>query len=118
MRYYASLVFRWLDNIPRPPGLPVWPEVLPENTAEEVEAAANAGSTCVGDPDDCARLVQSYVDIGCDQLVLSPTTTTMPYETALASVELFGREVIPRFDKDPVHRSTRMRETVAQAAGS
>ena len=38
MRYYASLVFRWLDNIPRPPGLPVWPEVLPENTAEEVEA--------------------------------------------------------------------------------
>jgi hypothetical protein len=34
----------------------------------------------------------------------------MTYETAVQSLELFGREVIPRFDKDPVHRTTRMRE--------
>ena len=34
----------------------------------------------------------------------------MTYDTAVASMDLFGREVIPRFDTDPVHRSTRMRE--------
>jgi hypothetical protein len=30
------------------------------------------------------------------------------------SIELFGREVVPRFDKDPVHRTTRMREAAAK----
>ena len=54
--------------------------------------------------------MQAYADIGCDQLVISPLTTTMTYETAVKSIELFGREVLPRFDKDPVHRTTRMRE--------
>jgi hypothetical protein len=30
-------------------------------------------------------------------------------------MELFGREVIPRFDQDPVHRTTRMREAAHTA---
>jgi hypothetical protein len=38
----------------------------------------------------------------------------MPQETALRTVELFGREVIPRFDRDPVHSTTRMREAAAR----
>jgi hypothetical protein len=40
----------------------------------------------------------------------------MGYEQAVKSLELFAREVQPRFDKDPVHRSTRMRERALQAA--
>ena len=84
--------------------------MLPAQTPDQLKAGAEAGQLCIGDPDDCARLCQAYADIGCDQLVLSPLTTTMSYETAVASMDLFGREVIPRFDTDPVHRSTRMRE--------
>jgi alkanesulfonate monooxygenase SsuD/methylene tetrahydromethanopterin reductase-like flavin-dependent oxidoreductase (luciferase family) len=110
LQYYQSLVFHWLDNIPKPPGLPEWPEMLPAQTPEEIRAGSEAGRLCIGDPDDCARLCHAYADIGCDQLVLSPLTTTMTYDQAVASTALFGREVIPRFDKDPVHRSTRMRE--------
>ncbi|MCU1450369.1 MAG: Luciferase-like, subgroup [Acidimicrobiales bacterium] len=114
LHYYQSLVFHWLDNIPKPPGLPEWPQMLPESTPEDIRAGADAGMLCIGDPDDNARLCQQYADIGCDQLVLSPLTTTMTYETAVKSIELFGREVVPRFDKDPVHRSTRMREAAAR----
>ena len=66
-----------------------------------------------GDPDDCARVIRMYEDIGIDQIILSPLTTTLPYDTALASLELFGKEVVPNFDTDPVHRTTRMRERAA-----
>lgn len=110
LHYYQSLVFHWLDNIPKPPGLPAWPEVIPSPTADEIRAGADAGVLAIGDPDDNARMCQHYADIGCDQLVISPLTTTMTYETAVKSIELFGREVVPRFDKDPVHRTARMRE--------
>ncbi|HML00492.1 MAG TPA: LLM class flavin-dependent oxidoreductase [Acidimicrobiales bacterium] len=109
MAYYQSLVFRWLDTFAHPPGLPKWPDLLPELTIEQVEKAAENGTLCVGDPDDCTKVVQKYADIGIDQICFSPLTTTMPTETALQSLELFGKEVISRFDRDPLHSTTRYR---------
>jgi alkanesulfonate monooxygenase SsuD/methylene tetrahydromethanopterin reductase-like flavin-dependent oxidoreductase (luciferase family) len=79
-----------------------------------VEQMTNAGLVIVGDPDDCVRGVQRWTDVGFDQLTFSPTTNTLPTEVVVQSMELFGREVIPQFDKDPVHSTTRYRE----AAGS
>jgi len=108
--YYVSLLYRWLDNIAMPPGVPQWPDVLPEPSPDEVEAMSRAGLAMVGDPDDCARVIQMYEDIGIDQIILSPLTTTLDYETAVKSLELFGTEVVPTFDTDPVHRTTRMRQ--------
>src|SRR2546425_3622648 len=54
LHYYQSLVFHWLDNIPKPPGLPAWPEMLSAPTPPEIEAGADAGLLCIGDPDDNA----------------------------------------------------------------
>jgi hypothetical protein len=34
----------------------------------------------------------------------------MSGEIAIESVETFGRHIVPQFDKDPVHRTTRQRE--------
>jgi alkanesulfonate monooxygenase SsuD/methylene tetrahydromethanopterin reductase-like flavin-dependent oxidoreductase (luciferase family) len=109
MNYYSSLAFHWLDNIPKPPGLPEWPNKIPEPTPEAVEQLSADGFIAVGDPDDCARSVQRWVDVGFDQLTFSPTTNTLPTEVVVASMELFGREVIPQFDKDPEHSTTRYR---------
>ena len=108
--YYQSLLFRYLDTFPRPAHVPAWPELLPPTTVEHVKMALDAGMMAVGNPDDCAGVVQQFVDIGVDQLTFSPLTTTIPFEKARASMELFGREVLPRFDKDPVHRTTKMRQ--------
>ena len=109
MRYYQSLVFRWLDTFPKPDGVPDWPEVMPEPTLGELHEMVDAGIVAVGDPDDCTRVAQAYADAGADQLVVSPMTTTMPFDIAVESMQLFGQHVIPKFDTDPTFRSDRMR---------
>jgi hypothetical protein len=58
--------------------------------------------------------VQKYVDVGCDQLVFGILATTLPQEACLHTCELFGTQVIPRFDRDPVHSTTRYREAALE----
>jgi alkanesulfonate monooxygenase SsuD/methylene tetrahydromethanopterin reductase-like flavin-dependent oxidoreductase (luciferase family) len=84
--------------------------VIPEPNREVVEALTANGTFVVGDPDDCARAVQKWADIGIDQLCFSPTTNTLPVEKVIESLHTFGKHVIPQFDKDEVHRTTRQRE--------
>jgi len=43
-------------------------------------------------------------------------SSNLPIEIALEATETFGREVLPRFDKDPVHSTTKYREKAAAAA--
>jgi alkanesulfonate monooxygenase SsuD/methylene tetrahydromethanopterin reductase-like flavin-dependent oxidoreductase (luciferase family) len=112
--YFQSNVYRYLDTFPRPPGIPEWPEVLPDMTPELADAAIGLGALPAGTPDECARGVQAFADTGADQLVFG--MTMLPLDIAIGSLELFGREVIPRFDTDPVHRSTRMREAAGVSA--
>lgn len=107
--YHVSLVFRYLDTFPRPAGIPPWPQVIPEPTLEELEERIRSGQRIVGDPEECARAVQKYADIGCDQIIFGILASTQPQSVARRSVELFGRYVIPRFDRDPVHSTTRYR---------
>jgi alkanesulfonate monooxygenase SsuD/methylene tetrahydromethanopterin reductase-like flavin-dependent oxidoreductase (luciferase family) len=108
--YHTSLVFRYLDTFPRPAGVPQWPQLIPEPTPEQLEERIASGNRIVGDPDECAAGVQKYADIGCDQLIFGILASTQPQEVAIESAETFGRLVIPRFDADPVHSTTRMRE--------
>ena len=116
--YHTSLVFRYLDTFPRPAGVPAWPERIPEPTPAQLEERIASGQRIVGDPDECAAAVQKYADIGCDQIIFGILASTQPQAVAVHSAELFGREVIPRFDKDPVHSTTRMREAARKRAGA
>ncbi len=75
---------------------------------------AAGGFVVVGDPDDCAKGVQKWADEGFDQLTFSPTTNTLSTEVIVQSMELFGREVIPQFDKDELHSTTRYRQAASQ----
>ncbi|MBI2704511.1 MAG: LLM class flavin-dependent oxidoreductase [Actinobacteria bacterium] len=110
MNYYTSLQMHWLDNIPKPPNFPVWPDLIPEPTVEQLKQAVDVGMVVVGDPDDCAKAIRKWDEIGADQLTFSPTTNNLPSEVVIESMELFGKEVIPQFDKDPVHSTTKYRE--------
>jgi alkanesulfonate monooxygenase SsuD/methylene tetrahydromethanopterin reductase-like flavin-dependent oxidoreductase (luciferase family) len=111
MSYYASLVYRWLDTFPKPADVPDWPALIAEPTAEAIRDRIERGTIIIGDPEDCARGVQTYADIGVDQIVTGPNCHPFrTQEESLRSLRLFGQEVLPRFDKDPVHRTTRMRE--------
>lgn len=117
MNYYTSLMMHWLDNIPKPDGMPEWPELVPEPTVDELKKGVEKGLVAVGDPDDCVHAIQQWVDIGVDQICFSPTTNNLPADVVIESMELFGREVIPKFDTDPVHRTTRQREKAAAELG-
>jgi alkanesulfonate monooxygenase SsuD/methylene tetrahydromethanopterin reductase-like flavin-dependent oxidoreductase (luciferase family) len=116
--YQNSLVFRYLDTFPKPPSIPTWPEVLPEPTPEVLDYMVSTGIGAIGSPEECIKVTQKYADIGADQLTFGMLSTTMPVEVAIEAVETFGRYVIPEFDKDPVHSTTRQREQYLAAGAA
>ena len=61
----------------------------------------------IGTPEGRRQRGQGYDDVGADQLAFGMLSTTMPIEIAIEAVETFGKHVIPEFDKDPVHSTTR-----------
>jgi alkanesulfonate monooxygenase SsuD/methylene tetrahydromethanopterin reductase-like flavin-dependent oxidoreductase (luciferase family) len=108
---YHSLLYYYHDAIPTPPGTIKWPEVAPEPTLDEIEQRIEEGFMICGDPDECAQQVQAAVDAGIDQLAFG--ADMLPFEANMETLRLFGEYVIPKFDTDPVHRSTRMRQQAA-----
>ncbi len=114
--YHKSLLFRYLDTFPRPDDIPPWPELCEPYTEEEMRLAVEMGEWAIGDPDDARRVARTWEDAGADQLVFGMLSQETPIEVVIEATELFGREVIPQFDTDPVHRTTRLREQAAPAA--
>ena len=107
--YLTSLVFRYHDSFPRPEGLPYWPDRIPEPTIEDVDQRIKDGFGLCGSPDEVIKQVENYSKVGSDQLVFG-YPADMPIDEALESIETFGKHVIPHFDKDPKHSTTRYRE--------
>lgn len=113
MSYYQSLVVRWLDSFPKPKNFPVWPDVLPEGTPEQLEYLIPGGSVIIGDPDDARTGVKVWQELGVDTLSFSPLTTQISLADTLRTMEVFGREVIPEFDLDPDNHTT-TKQRIAQ----
>ena len=63
----------------------------------DANTLADRGVIIAGDPDSCSTAVQMYEDIGVDQVMMIMQTETIPHEKVMSSIELFGKEVIPRF---------------------
>jgi alkanesulfonate monooxygenase SsuD/methylene tetrahydromethanopterin reductase-like flavin-dependent oxidoreductase (luciferase family) len=108
--YHTGLVFRYLDSFPRPDGFPVWPELPPQPTVDDLKQGVNAAASCVGDPDEISRTIQRFIDVGADQLTFASTVCDYDMDVLHESYETFGTYVIPKFDTDPVHSTTRQRE--------
>jgi alkanesulfonate monooxygenase SsuD/methylene tetrahydromethanopterin reductase-like flavin-dependent oxidoreductase (luciferase family) len=113
--YLQSLVFYYHDTFPVPEGVPIWPEKFAEPTLEDIEFRIKEGYLLCGDPDEVTKQVQQYQDVGCDQLCFG-LPVNMGWDAATETLELFGKHVLPKFDPDPVHRTTRARD--AAAAGT
>jgi alkanesulfonate monooxygenase SsuD/methylene tetrahydromethanopterin reductase-like flavin-dependent oxidoreductase (luciferase family) len=111
----TSLVFRYHDTFPKPPGVPEWPNLLPDPTPEEVDYRIKEGYLLCGDPDQVLEQVRHYESIGADQICFG-LPVDMGQENALESIRLFGEHVLPKLDPDPVHRTTRFRDAAAVSA--
>ncbi len=110
--YLQSNVFRYHDTFPRPAGVPPWPELLPDNTREAIPLHVERGAV-LGDPEDALRQCRRWEAAGTDQLVFGLGAATQ--EQSLEMIRLMGEHVIPQVDKDPVHRTTRLREAAANS---
>ena len=58
---------------------------------------SDRGVIIAGNPESCIETCQMYEDIGVDQVMLIMQTETIPHEKVMASIEKFGKEVIPHF---------------------
>ncbi|MCX8071474.1 MAG: LLM class flavin-dependent oxidoreductase [Candidatus Binatia bacterium] len=114
---FTEYFFQWLDSIPRPKGLPKEGPIgpLPPTTPEQLKAGLAAGGRQVGAPEEIIPVIQMYEEIGVDQLIYAPLTLTMDQKHVLRSIETFGKYVLPKFDKDPVHSTVRQREAQLKA---
>jgi alkanesulfonate monooxygenase SsuD/methylene tetrahydromethanopterin reductase-like flavin-dependent oxidoreductase (luciferase family) len=110
-----SLVYRYHTTFPKPQGIPEWPALVPDPSPEEVERRIKAGYLLCGTPDEVNEQIKQYDEVGADQIVFG-LPVDMPLDAALESIELFGKHVLPHYDKDPVHRSTRFRDAAAVSA--
>ena len=84
---------------------------LPESVTRPLLVQKFGGSS-LGTPGRIIDQLRQYESVGFDQLCFG-MPNGLSYEQALSTIRLFGDEVIPEFDRDPVHRSTRMRNNSA-----
>jgi alkanesulfonate monooxygenase SsuD/methylene tetrahydromethanopterin reductase-like flavin-dependent oxidoreductase (luciferase family) len=115
MSYLQSNVFRYHDTFPRPDWVPPWPELIPSPGRDELEMMADVGLV-IGTPDDALETSRKWEAAGADQLVFGVGMTQQ--DEMLETIRLVGEHVIPKIDKDPVHRTTKMREAAAARASS
>ncbi|HUE39439.1 MAG TPA: LLM class flavin-dependent oxidoreductase [Candidatus Binatia bacterium] len=117
--HYIELLLTWLDSIPRAPYLPqTGPVKLQPYTAQMLKERMKIGGQMIGDPDEVSAAIKLYESIGADSLVFAPLVVKMDQKNVLRSVETFGKHVIPRFDKDPIHSTTRAREAALAKTAS
>ena len=105
---------RWLDSIPLPVEIDRASFAVREPSVDELYASVAAGRRSLGAPEDVARSVARWQGAGADQLIFGVLNNTLPLEVAQESLEVFGRDLIPAFDADPVHSTTRQREAQAR----
>ncbi len=83
----------WADNRNRIGRERGWPEAR----REEFEAEADSGSLYVGSAETVAqRIARTVRTLGADRFDLKYASGTMPHEQLMASIERYGRDVIPR----------------------
>jgi alkanesulfonate monooxygenase SsuD/methylene tetrahydromethanopterin reductase-like flavin-dependent oxidoreductase (luciferase family) len=107
--YFIGILFHYLDTFPRPSGIPDWPQTLPPVTPEQLDAGIASGEMAIGTPDEVAKTVERYVGTGADQLSFGMLSTSISLENCQEAVETFGKHVLPQFDKDSVHSTTKQR---------
>ena len=51
----------------------------------------------IGNPDECAREIQRYKELGVETIIMRMQWPGMAQEDTLRSIRLMGQEVIPQF---------------------
>jgi len=88
----------------------------PEGDARAVaaaEAEGDAYSSCIGTPDDARRHLRTLASTGVDQVIFLQQVGRNRHDHICASLELFGREVLPEFAAGEGERLEKKRAELA-----
>ena len=110
--YLNTMVNMYHTTMPPMPGAVKWPgraRAIEDDAT--LDYAIEAGYLLCGDPDDVLEQIGKYQEVGCDQLVFGIPNEGFEHDEVLEMIELFGSKVIPQFDTDPVHRTSKFRAT-------
>jgi alkanesulfonate monooxygenase SsuD/methylene tetrahydromethanopterin reductase-like flavin-dependent oxidoreductase (luciferase family) len=79
---------------------PGYDKIIAGLAAEDFDSTAAKGGVWVGSPDDIVEQVESYrAEVGHFEVAsLQVNFASLPFEESRRSVELFGREVLPRLN--------------------
>jgi alkanesulfonate monooxygenase SsuD/methylene tetrahydromethanopterin reductase-like flavin-dependent oxidoreductase (luciferase family) len=108
--YLQTMVQLYHDTMPKSDLIPTWPE-RPRNmrTEEQLDRLIDEGWLLCGNPEEVAEQISRYVEVGTDQLVFGLPGEGLEHDEVLECLELFGEHVIPEYDKDPEHSTTKYR---------
>jgi len=107
--YHTSLVAKYLDSFPQTAGIDKVPTLKDPIPLAVIDQLIADKRIAVGTPDEAIATLKTYEAIGADQVAFGLMADDTPLEAAIESVEVFGKFVLPEFDKDPVHSTTRQR---------
>ena len=114
--YLVTMVNMYHDTMPQSLDAIVWPnppisirEIAGGDPEGFLDSLIAGGYMLCGTPDEVAGQVANYQSVGCDQLVFG-LPSSMEHEEVFEMLEIFGQKVIPEFDTDPVHSTTRYRQ--------
>ncbi len=115
--YLVTMVNMYHDTMPQSMDAIVWPnppftirDIAGNDPEAMLDTLIAGGYMLCGTPDEVAEQVTKYQTVGCDQLVFG-LPASFEHDEVFEMLECFGKVVIPEFDKDPVHSTTRYRET-------
>ncbi len=100
-QYLASLVdgaSGWLEGSSSG-DYPGYDAIIRGLKADTFESQLAQGAVWVGSPDSISEQIAAYVDAvgGFEVASMQVNFAGLPYEVATRSLDLFGREVLPRF---------------------
>ena len=55
------------------------------------------GFVMAGTPEDCAKTLDAFHEVGVDQVIIHMQMGNVPHERIMESIELIGTELIPRY---------------------
>ena len=65
----------------------------------DAETLCDRAIVIAGNPDSCIEALKKHEAAGIDQMMIMMQTETVPHEKVMESIELFGKYVIPEFNK-------------------
>lgn len=106
VQWYSENVFKLFSTVSGKPGYEIYAKMLPQDAANierlvekygnPIDALIDLGVISVGDPDECISTINSFAALDVDQIITSHAIGGIAHDKVMKSIELFGKEVMPR----------------------